>query len=94
MVTMDPQTRNGQDKMKITQGIHRASTIRGKATATVFGARRRTWAEVRERVARLAAGLVAAGLQRGDRVAIVAQNSDLYIETFYAIFWCIFGSEE
>jgi long-chain acyl-CoA synthetase len=35
----------------------------------------------------LAAGLAAFGLERGDRVAIIAHNSDLYIETYYAVAW-------
>lgn len=84
---MDPSLQKGRAEFKLTHGIHRASKTRGHATATIFGGRRRTWAEVRDRIARLAAGLIAAGLQKGDRVAIVSKNSDLYIETFYAIAW-------
>lgn len=73
--------------MQITQGIHRAVRIHSDATATVFGARRRTWREHRDRVAALAGGLRALGLSAGDRVAIIAHNSDLYIEAFNAIAW-------
>lgn len=73
--------------MQITQGIHRAVQVRGDATATVFGARRRTWRQHRDRVAAFAGGLRTLGLSAGDRVAIIAHNSDLYIEAFNAIAW-------
>jgi len=73
--------------MYLTQGLHRSATIRPNGLATVFGDRRRTWSEVLDRVARFAAGLVALGLRRGDRVAVIALNSDLYIEAYYAVWW-------
>lgn len=73
--------------MYLTQGIHRAVQIRGGATATVFEGRRQTWREFGERVARLGAGLAALGVTPGDRVAVIGQNSDLYIETVNAIAW-------
>ena len=73
--------------MHIGQGIHRAVQLRADATATVYGDRRRSWRQVKDRVARYAAGLRALGLAHGDRVMIIAHNSDLYIETFYAIAW-------
>jgi long-chain acyl-CoA synthetase len=74
-------------EVNITESVHRAVQVRRNAIATVFEGRRRTWYEFQERVARLAAGLKACGLERGDRVAIIAHNSDLYIETYYAIAW-------
>jgi long-chain acyl-CoA synthetase len=73
--------------VKITQAVHRAVQIRGQALATVFGERRRTWSELHNRISRYAAGLKALGLQRGDRVAIIAHNSDLYVETYFAVAW-------
>lgn len=73
--------------MKITQAVHRAAQIRPNALATIFGARRQTWKEFQDRVSRYAAGLKSLGLKRGDRVAIIAYNSDFYIETYYAIAW-------
>ncbi|WP_200933259.1 MULTISPECIES: acyl-CoA synthetase [unclassified Sphingomonas] len=71
----------------MTQGVHRAARLRGDVTATVYGNRRRIWREVADRIARLAAGLKSLGLDPGDRVMIIAQNSDLYIEAMYAIWW-------
>ncbi|MEQ8268579.1 MAG: long-chain-fatty-acid--CoA ligase [Parvibaculum sp.] len=73
--------------MRLTQGLHRSVQVRPEGMATIFGERRRTWREMRERVARFAAGLAALGLKRGDRVAVIAFNSDLYIEAYYAIAW-------
>jgi fatty-acyl-CoA synthase len=42
-----------------------------------------TYAEVEERTARVATALLAAGLQKGDRVAWIGKNSDLYFTLFY-----------
>jgi long-chain acyl-CoA synthetase len=63
--------------MQITQGGRRAKQIRGNSLTTMFGDRRRTWSEIHDRISRYAAALKALGLQRGDRVAILAHNSDL-----------------
>jgi long-chain acyl-CoA synthetase len=73
--------------MHLTQGLHRSSRLKPDSIATIFGDRRRTWTDLRDRVARFAAGLVALGLQRGDRVAVIALNSDRYIEAYYAVWW-------
>ena len=42
-----------------------------------------TYAELEERTARVATVLLAAGLQKGDRVAWIGKNSDLYFTLFY-----------
>ena len=55
--------------------------------ATVFGTRRRTWRETGERVARLAAGFRALGVNAGDRIAILSLNSDRYLEVYLATGW-------
>jgi long-chain acyl-CoA synthetase len=55
--------------------------------ATIFENRRRTYAEVQGRVARFATGLAAMGAKPGDRVAILALNSDAYFEAYYAVLW-------
>ena len=54
-------------------------------TATIFRERRWTWREVAERIGRLAGGLAKLGVAKGDRVAILAMNSDRYWEAMYAI---------
>ncbi|MCW5749093.1 MAG: AMP-binding protein, partial [Alphaproteobacteria bacterium] len=73
--------------MYLTQGLRRASQIRPQGLSTVFRERRRTWNETLARVARMAGGLKAAGIGAGDRVAILALNSDRYYELMYAIPW-------
>jgi acyl-CoA synthetase (AMP-forming)/AMP-acid ligase II len=54
---------------------------------TVFGDRVRTAAEVADRVARLAGALRGLGLGSGDRVAMLALNSDRYHEYLLATPW-------
>lgn len=55
--------------------------------ATVCGNRQRLWSEVGSRVPRVAAGLFASGLEPGGTVAVLAMNSDRYLELFFAVPW-------
>jgi acyl-CoA synthetase (AMP-forming)/AMP-acid ligase II len=73
--------------MYLTQSLHRNVQCDPTGIATVFGDRRRTWAESAERVARLGAGLKALGVGVGDRVAILSLNSDRYHEYLLATWW-------
>jgi acyl-CoA synthetase (AMP-forming)/AMP-acid ligase II len=73
--------------MSIVQSVKRNAQTRGRETATIFGERSRTWLEFRERVARLAGGLKALGVGPDDRVAILALNSDRYLEAYVAAPW-------
>jgi long-chain acyl-CoA synthetase len=73
--------------MHLTQGLHRSLQQRANELVTIFGARKQTWRTFVERVARLAGALVSIGLKPGERVAVIALNSDRYIEAFYAIAW-------
>ncbi len=73
--------------MRLTQGLERAAMCHGNQTATVYEGQKRSWAQVRDRVARLARGLREAGAEAGDRIAIIALNSDRYLEAYYAILW-------
>lgn len=73
--------------MYMTQGLHRAVQVKPNCIATIFGDRKRSWSEVMSRVARLASVLVSHGLKRGDHVAVIALNSDRYVELYYAIWW-------
>ena len=72
------------------QGTHfltQAVDCQPRRTATISGARRRTWREVGERVPRLAAALRAFGIADGAFVAALAFNSDRYVELFFAVPW-------
>jgi long-chain acyl-CoA synthetase len=72
---------------RLTQSLKRAAQVRPHGTATVCGTRRRTWSESAVRVARAAAALRQLGVAEGDRVGILALNSDRYFEAYYAIPW-------
>ncbi|MDP2660125.1 MAG: AMP-binding protein, partial [Dehalococcoidia bacterium] len=53
-------------------------------TAMVCDGRRYTFSQLRERSNRLANGLQALGAQKGDRVAVLAQNCPEYVEVYCA----------
>jgi 2-furoate---CoA ligase len=57
------------------------------AEALADGESRLTYAELRERAARLAGGLAEAGLVRGDRLAAVLKNRRETVELFWACQW-------
>jgi len=73
--------------VNITYGLRRALALSPASLATVFGQRRKTWSEVGDRVARLAAGFRSSGAKDGDRVAMLAANSDRYLEYYLAVGW-------
>ncbi|MCC6474396.1 MAG: AMP-binding protein, partial [Burkholderiales bacterium] len=56
-----------------------------EAAAIVFEDRSFTWRQANERINRLANALVALGLAKGERVAILAQNSHRYAEIYFAL---------
>ncbi|MBK6707544.1 MAG: long-chain fatty acid--CoA ligase [Sphingomonadales bacterium] len=73
--------------MQLTQGVHRSARIRPHGIATIDGPRQRSWAEVADDVARMAALLRDLGIANDDRVAVLAANSDHYFDAYFAIFW-------
>ena len=73
--------------MQLTQSLKRAVQTRHQYTATIYKDRQRTWRQIGERVPRAAAGLRALGMQPGERLAVLALNSDTYIELFFAAAW-------
>ena len=60
--------------------LARWATQQPEAPAIVFGDTHRTWAQLRERVQRAAAALRAAGLQPGDRIAVLDLNHPSCLE--------------
>lgn len=52
-----------------------------------MGERVHTWPEFIDRVARAASAMRLMGIQEGDRVGIMALNSDRYLEALFAINW-------
>jgi long-chain acyl-CoA synthetase len=73
--------------MYLTQGLHRSIATNPNGLATIFEGRRHTYTTLGERVARLAGGLRSLGLKAGDRVGLMAYNSDYYLETLFATPW-------
>jgi acyl-CoA synthetase (AMP-forming)/AMP-acid ligase II len=73
--------------MYLTQGLHRAAQQTPDLEATIFGDRVRTWAEVKDRVARLASALRSLGVEKDESVAILSLNSDRYSEYLFAVPW-------
>lgn len=71
----------------LTHGLHRAARLTPKRLATVCLDRRRTYEEHLSRVARLAGALQAMGVAHGDRVGMLAQNSDRYLEYYFGVWW-------
>jgi len=71
----------------LTQALHRAMQTRRNVVATVCGDRRRTYGEFGERVMRLAGALRALKLEPGERVGMLALNSDRYLEYYMAVWW-------
>ena len=55
--------------------------------ATLYGERRHTYRQFVERVARLAGALQRLGMAPGDRVGMLAHNSDRYLEYLFAVWW-------
>jgi acyl-CoA synthetase (AMP-forming)/AMP-acid ligase II len=73
--------------LQITQSLHRAVARQPGAVASICGGRRHTFAQFRDRVARLAGALQGLGVQIGDRVGILSLNSDRYVEYYMAVPW-------
>src|ERR1700742_1483328 len=73
--------------MYLTQGLHRSAQQRPDDLATIFGDRRITFAQQRDRVSRLASGLRQTGFRPGDRIAFLGLNSDRYCEYYQAVPW-------
>ena len=73
--------------MYLTQGLHRAMQQHPERIAVHFGDQRFTFRELAGRVARLAAALQGLGMASGDRVAMLAMNSNRYLEYQLGVPW-------
>jgi long-chain acyl-CoA synthetase len=71
----------------LTEGLHRAVKLKPDAPSTSLAPRRRTWRQTVDRVGRVAGAMKALEVGRGDRIAILARNSDRYFELMYATAW-------
>lgn len=73
--------------MHLTYFLDRAADLYPDKVACIDGERQHTWREWHDRITRLAAALRGLGMKAGDRVAILALNSDRYTEYLYAVWW-------
>ena len=65
--------------------VERSAEVFGDLPAVVHGARRYTWAQTRDRSARLAAALQALGVGRGGTVSAMLPNTPEMVEAHYAV---------
>ena len=73
--------------MHFYQALQRNASKFSNKIATSFGEREHTWKEVEDRVAKLAAALIAHGVQAKEHIAILSLNSNRYFEYFNATPW-------
>ena len=65
--------------------VERSAEVFADLPAVIHGARRYSWAQTRERSARLAAGLRALGVVRGSTVSVMLPNTPEMVEAHYAV---------
>ena len=65
--------------------VERSAEVFGDLPAVIHGARRTSWAQCRERSARLAAALRALGIGRGSTVSVMLPNTPEMVEAHYAV---------
>jgi fatty-acyl-CoA synthase len=65
--------------------VERSAEVFGDLPAVVHGTRRYTWAQCRERSARLAAALQALGVSHGSTVSVMLPNTPEMVEAHYAV---------
>jgi fatty-acyl-CoA synthase len=65
--------------------VERSAEVFGDLPAIIHGQRRYTWAQLRERSARLAAALRVHGVKRGSTVSVMLPNTPEMVEAHYAV---------
>jgi fatty-acyl-CoA synthase len=65
--------------------VERSAEVFGDLPAVIHGARRATWAQLRDRSARLASALRALGVGRGSTVSVMLPNTPEMVEAHYAV---------
>jgi acyl-CoA synthetase (AMP-forming)/AMP-acid ligase II len=73
--------------MYLTLPIHRAEREDPDQPFAIFGERRSSRRQFADRVARLGGMLRALGVSAGDRVGMLALNSDRYLEYYFGTWW-------
>jgi fatty-acyl-CoA synthase len=65
--------------------VERSAEVFGDLPAVIHGQRRYSWAQLRDRSARLAAALCAHGVKRGSTVSVMLHNTPEMVEAHYAV---------
>ena len=65
--------------------VERSAEVFADLEAVIHGLRRYNWAQLRDRSARLAAALQAAGVKRGSTVSVMLSNTPEMVEAHYAV---------
>ncbi|MBB5189006.1 acyl-CoA synthetase (AMP-forming)/AMP-acid ligase II [Zhongshania antarctica] len=71
--------------MHISQIVFRAAQQRGTAEAIEYQGNVRNWTQTEQRMCAMAGALAQQGLGINDKVAILSLNSDVYLESLFAI---------
>jgi acyl-CoA synthetase (AMP-forming)/AMP-acid ligase II len=70
--------------MLLGELVQKNAKLFPRKTAVIFEDKRFTWAELDERVNRLANALLNLGVRRGDHVAVLSKNCHEYLEAYFA----------
>ncbi|MFE9328903.1 long-chain-fatty-acid--CoA ligase [Nocardia sp. NPDC052278] len=73
--------------MRIDSVLRRAQSVGPHRVAVDFHGRNRTWRQLGDRIRLLGGALADSGVKPGDRVAVLAYNSDCYLELLYGVPW-------
>ncbi len=65
--------------------LHRTADVYGEREAIIYGDRRYTWRQCRERCLRIASSLAKSGIGLGDTVAVLAFNTPEMFESHFAV---------
>src|SRR2546421_2358385 len=82
---IDEKTRPNRVELTPLSFLERAAHAFGPRTALVHREHRFTYRDLRQRVHRLASALLAAGIEPGDRVAVLAPNSPVLLESHFGV---------
>jgi fatty-acyl-CoA synthase len=80
-----PQTRANFAPLSPISFVERTAEVFGDLPAVIHGTRRYTWAECRDRSARLATALTQCGVSRGSTVSTMLSNTPEMLEAHYAV---------
>ena len=72
-------------KMNVGKWLNRWASLRPNKTALLFEGSSFTYRQLSERVNRFIHLLCTMGIRKGDRVAVLLHNSNVYIEAFFAL---------